>query len=70
MEQEKHISLLSFSGQEDTSFGKYFAPLINLRIEDHISQISGEIGPLEVAEDLIILGEMVYGGISNEFQRK
>ena len=56
MEREKPISLLGFSGQEETSFGKYFAPLINLRIEDHISQISCEIGPLEIGVDLIIPG--------------
>jgi hypothetical protein len=37
MEREKPISLVGFSGQEDSAFGKYFAPLINLRIEDHIS---------------------------------
>jgi hypothetical protein len=55
MEREKPISLLGFSGQEETSFGKYFAPLIQLRIEDHISQISCEIGPLEIGVDLIIL---------------
>jgi hypothetical protein len=35
--------LLGFSGQEETSFGKYFAPLINSRIEEHIFQISCEI---------------------------
>jgi hypothetical protein len=49
--------LLGFSGQEDTSFGKYFASLLNLRIEDHIFQISCKIGPLEIGIDLIILGE-------------
>jgi hypothetical protein len=56
MEREKPISLLGFSGQEETSFGKYFAPLIQLRIEDHISQISCEIGPLDIWVDLIIPG--------------
>jgi hypothetical protein len=56
MEREKPISLLGFSGQQETLFGKYFAPLINLRIEDHISQISCEIGPLEIGVDLIIPG--------------
>jgi hypothetical protein len=56
MEREKPIMLLGFSGQEDTSFGKYFAPLINLRIEEHISQISCKIGPLEIEVDLIIPG--------------
>jgi hypothetical protein len=30
--------------------------LVNLRIEDHISQISCEIGPLEKGIDLIIPG--------------
>jgi hypothetical protein len=54
IEREKPISLVGFSGQEDTSFGKYFAPLIQLRIEDHIFQISCEIGPLEIGVDLII----------------
>jgi predicted aspartyl protease len=39
-EWEKPITLLGFSGQEETSFGKYFAPLLNLRIEDYIFQIS------------------------------
>jgi hypothetical protein len=56
MEQEKSISLLGFSGQQETSFGKYFAPLINLRIVEHVSQISCEIGPLEKGVDLIIPG--------------
>jgi hypothetical protein len=57
MEREKPISLLGFSGQEETSFGKYFTPLIDLRIGDHISQISCEIGPLDIGVDLIITGE-------------
>jgi hypothetical protein len=56
VEQEKPISLVGFSGQENTAFGKYFAPLINLRIEYHISQISCKIGPLETGVDLIIPG--------------
>jgi hypothetical protein len=30
MKREKPILLLGFSGQEETSFEKYFAPLINL----------------------------------------
>jgi hypothetical protein len=75
MEQEKLISLLGFSGQQETSFGRYFAPLINLRIEDHISQIFYEIGPLEIGVDLIIPGgsflvehPMSFGG--NEIQVK
>jgi hypothetical protein len=56
MEREKPISLLGFSGQQETSFGKYFAPLINLRIEELVSQVSCEIGPLEKGVDLIIPG--------------
>jgi hypothetical protein len=56
MKQEKLITLLGFSGQEETSFQKHFIPLLNLRIEDHISQISCEIGPLEIGVDLIIPG--------------
>jgi hypothetical protein len=54
MKRENPISLLGFSGQQETSFGKYFAPLITLRIEGHISQISCEIGPLEKGVHLII----------------
>jgi hypothetical protein len=56
MEREKPISLLGFSGQEETSYGKYFAPLINLRIVDHISQISYKISSLEIGVVLIIRG--------------
>jgi hypothetical protein len=56
MERGKPISLLGFSGQQETAFGKYFAPLINLRIEDHVSQVSCEIGPQEKGVDLIIPG--------------
>jgi hypothetical protein len=37
MEQEKSLTMLGFSGQEETSFGKYFTPLLNIRIEDHVS---------------------------------
>jgi hypothetical protein len=37
MEQENPITLLGFSGEEVTSFGKYFAPLLNIRLEDYIS---------------------------------
>jgi hypothetical protein len=75
MEQEKPITLLGFSGQEETSFGKYFAPLLNIRIEDHISQISRPIGPLETGFDIIIPGEwfMVKHPMSfkgNEIQMK
>jgi hypothetical protein len=53
MERENPISLLGFSGQRETTFGKYFAPLINLMIEEHVSQISCEIGPLKKGVDLI-----------------
>jgi hypothetical protein len=56
MKREKPIALLCFSGQENKSFGKYFIPLINLRIEDHISQILCEMSPLELGADLIIPG--------------
>jgi hypothetical protein len=48
--------LLSFSRQEERSFGKYFAPLLNIKIKAHTSQISCEIGPLEMGVDLIISG--------------
>jgi hypothetical protein len=56
MEREEPITLLGFSRQ-DTTFGKYFSPLLNIRIEDYVSQISCEIGPLEIGVDLIIPGE-------------
>jgi hypothetical protein len=56
MEREEPILLLGFSEQQETTFGKYFAPLINLRIAKHVSQISCEIGPLEKGVDLIIPG--------------
>jgi hypothetical protein len=56
MEQEKPL-MLGFSGQKETSFGKYFTPLLNLRIEEHISQISCEIGSLKIGVDLMIPGE-------------
>jgi hypothetical protein len=56
MERDKPITLLGFSRQEATSFGKDFVPLINLKIEDHISRICCEIGPLEIGVDLIIPG--------------
>jgi hypothetical protein len=56
MEREKPISLLGFSGQQETSFGKYFTPLINFRIAEHVFLISCEIGPLEKRGDLIIPG--------------
>jgi hypothetical protein len=54
VKQEKPITLLGFSGQEETSFGKYFAPLLNIKIEDHIFQVTCEIGPLKIGVDLII----------------
>jgi hypothetical protein len=53
----KTYNSVRFSGQEETSIGKYFTPLVNLRIEDHISPISCEIGPREIGVDLIIPGE-------------
>jgi hypothetical protein len=56
MKREKPILLVGFSGQEDTLSGKYFVPLISLRIEEHVSQISSEIGLLEIGVDLIIPG--------------
>jgi hypothetical protein len=67
--------LLGFSGQEDTSFGKYFAPLINLKIKELISQISCEIVSLKIGVDLIIPGAwfMVEHSMSfegNEIQVK
>jgi hypothetical protein len=48
VEQEKPITLLGFLGQEETFIGKYFTPLLNIKIEDQISQVSCEIGPLEM----------------------
>jgi hypothetical protein len=42
------------SGQEETSFGKYFAPLLNIRIENHVLEISYKIRPLEIGVDIII----------------
>jgi hypothetical protein len=56
LEREKPIMLLGFSGQEETFFGKYFVPLLNIRIGEHVSQVSCEIGPLEIGVDLIIPG--------------
>jgi hypothetical protein len=56
MEREKPISLFGFSGQQETSFGRYFTSLLNLRIAEHVSQISCKIGPLEKVVDLIIPG--------------
>jgi hypothetical protein len=56
MEREKPISLLRFSGQEKTLFGKYFVPLLNIKIKNHVSQVSCKIGPLEKGIDLIIPG--------------
>jgi hypothetical protein len=40
VKREKPISLLGFSGQEEKSFGKYIAPLLDLKVENHVSQIS------------------------------
>jgi hypothetical protein len=51
MEHEKPITLLGYSGQEELSFGKYFAPLLNIIIEEHRSQVLCEIGPLEKGTD-------------------
>jgi hypothetical protein len=39
------------------SFGKYFEPLLNIKIAVHISQISFKIGTLKPGVNLIILGE-------------
>jgi hypothetical protein len=48
---------------------------LNIRIEDHVSQISGKVGPLETGVDLIMPGEyfMVEHSMSfegNEIQVK
>jgi hypothetical protein len=75
MKQERFITLLGFLGQEEISFGKYFAPLLNIRIEEHVSQISCKIGPLETGVDLLIsrgwfMVEYLIGFEGNEIQVK
>jgi hypothetical protein len=41
--------------KNERSFGKYFAPLWNIKIEDHISQVSSKIRPLVKGTDMNIL---------------
>jgi hypothetical protein len=57
MEREKPVTLLCFSGQEKTFFRKYFVPLLIIKVKDHISQVSCEIGPLEAGVNFIIPGQ-------------
>jgi hypothetical protein len=56
MKREKPITLLGFSGQEEMSFKKYLTPLLNIEIENHVSQVSCEIGPLKNGTVLVIPG--------------
>jgi hypothetical protein len=70
MEREKPIALLGFSGKEERSFGKYFAPLLDIKVEDHVSQVSCETGPLEKGDRHNHPGGMVYSTTSNAIQRK
>jgi hypothetical protein len=54
MEREKPITLLCFSGQTETLFGKYFTPLLNIKVGDHVSQVFCAIGCLETEGNRII----------------
>jgi hypothetical protein len=56
MEWERHITLLSFAREEETSFGKYFVAILNRRIEDHASQSFCEIALLDIGVHIIIPG--------------
>jgi hypothetical protein len=56
MENAKPITLLVFFRQEEKLFGKYFTPLLNIKIENHTSQVSCETGPLKKGMDTIIPG--------------
>jgi hypothetical protein len=55
MEQESSITLLGFLGQEGKSLGKYFALLLNIKIEGYATQVSYKICPLVKGVDIIIL---------------
>ena len=56
LEREEPLRVFGFSGQQDHTAGKYFAPFLTIIIGQHETNISAELGTLEEGIDLIIPG--------------
>ena len=56
VQRENPILVFGFSGKQEQDIGKQFAPLLQLKIGEHETTISAELGRLENDIDLIIPG--------------
>ena len=56
IERDVPLEIYGFSGQRDESAGRRLAPFLTLKINQHESTISTELGTLEDGIDLIIPG--------------
>src|SRR5947209_12326200 len=54
LERDEPLLVFRFSGQQDHTAGKYFAPFLTIIIGQHETNISAELGTLEEGIDLII----------------
>ena len=56
VQRDNPVTVFGFSGQQEQSFGKTFTPYLILKIADHETTVSAEVGKLEPGIDLIIPG--------------
>ena len=56
LEHDEPLRVFRFSGQQDHTAGRYFAPFLTIIIGQHETNISAELGTLEEGIDLIIPG--------------
>ena len=56
LQRDNPVSVFGFSGEQETSFGNNFTPYLTLRIADHETMVSAEVGKLEQGIDLIVPG--------------
>src|SRR5205085_5894955 len=56
LERDEPLRVFGFSGKENHTAGKYFAPFPTVIIGQHETNISAELGTLEEGIDLIIPG--------------
>ena len=56
IERDEPINVFGFSGEQNQFIGSQFTPFLLLKIGEHQSPISAELGNLENGIDIIILG--------------
>src|SRR5205085_7796475 len=53
LERDELLQVFGFSGQQDHTTGRNFAPFLTINIRQHETNISAELGTLEEGIDLI-----------------